>query len=245
MQTKFKLPADLQTGTSEHLWVFVADTLIDILCEHQIVPEQQSGEHEKLPLAFTFSYPVTQANIWHGVLQRWTKGLDISGVEGHDVVAQLEKVLQEKGIPVRIVAHVNDTAGVLMASAHKNPDANIGGIFGTGCNAAYMEQCSAIPKNAHLNLSSDATVAVNCEYGAFDTAHEVLPRASVDLEVDRDSARPGQQIYEKLIAGKYLCEILRRLLAHFMILLVFLQAGILGICDNKTHWISNFIGDGN
>lgn len=213
-QRKFKLPSDLRTGTGEQLWDFIANQLRGFLREHEVVLAQQSKQHEKLPMAFTFSYPVTQAHIRHGVLQRWTKGLDISGVEGHDVVGQLEKALQKKNVPVRIVALLNDTTGVLMASAYKNPDVNIGSIFGTGCNAAYMEQCSAIPKIAEYNLPPDATVAVNCEYGAFDNGHEVLPRASVDLEVDRDSAHPGQQTYEKLIAGMYLGEILRLLLLH-------------------------------
>ncbi|KAL4918750.1 hexokinase-domain-containing protein [Aspergillus aurantiobrunneus] len=53
----------------------------------------------------------------------------------------------------------------------------------------------------------------NCEYGAFDNRHEILPRVSVDLEIDQEeSAHPGQQTYEKMIAGMYLGEILRLLL---------------------------------
>ncbi|GAA3287239.1 hypothetical protein GCM10020218_050500 [Dactylosporangium vinaceum] len=101
-----------------------------------------------------------------------------------------------------------------MASAYRNPDTKIGSIFSTGCNAAYMERCGAIPKIAEYNLPPDATVAINCEYGAFDNRREILPRVSVDLEIDQESAHPGQQTYEKMIAGMYLGEILRLLLVR-------------------------------
>jgi hexokinase len=85
----------------------------------------------------------------------------------------------------------------------------IGCIFGTGCNAAYMEDVASIPKLAHMNLPPDSQMAINCEWGAFDNEHQVLPRTKFDKIVDRDSPRPGQQAFEKLIAGLYLGEIFR------------------------------------
>lgn len=88
----------------------------------------------------------------------------------------------------------------------------IGCIFGTGCNAAYMEDCGSIPKLAHMNLPADMPIAINCEYGAFDNEHLVLPRTPYDIIIDRDSPRPGQQAYEKMIAGLYLGEIFRLVL---------------------------------
>ena len=84
-----------------------------------------------------------------------------------------------------------------------------GAIFGTGCNAAYMEDCGSVPKIAHLNLPPDMPIAINCEYGAFDNEHVVLPRTKFDVIIDRDSPRPGQQTFEKMIAGLYLGEVFR------------------------------------
>lgn len=55
-------------------------------------------------------------------------------------------------------------------------------------------------------------MAINCEWGAFDNEHKVLPRTPYDLSIDRDSPRPGQQAFEKMIAGLYLGEILRLVL---------------------------------
>lgn len=52
-------------------------------------------------------------------------------------------------------------------------------------------------------------VAINCEYGAFDNEHVVLPLTKYDIIIDRDSPRPGQQAFEKMTAGLYLGEIFR------------------------------------
>lgn len=49
-----------------------------------------------LPLGFTFSYPVRQSRIDRGTLVTWTKGFDIKGVEGEDVVLQLGRVLEKR-----------------------------------------------------------------------------------------------------------------------------------------------------
>jgi len=88
----------------------------------------------------------------------------------------------------------------------------IGCIFGTGCNAAYMENCGDIPKIEHLNLPPDMPMAINCEYGSFDNEHLVLPRTPYDVVIDETSPRPGQQAFEKMIAGLYLGEIFRLVL---------------------------------
>jgi hexokinase len=88
----------------------------------------------------------------------------------------------------------------------------IGCIFGTGCNAAYMENTGSIPKLAHMNLPPDTPMAINCEWGAFDNEHVILPRTEYDVAIDRDSPRPGQQAFEKMIAGLYLGEIFRLVL---------------------------------
>lgn len=104
---------------------------------------------------------------------------------------------------------INDTTGTLIASSYTDSDMRIGCIFGTGVNAAYMDNVGSIPKIAHLNLPADMPVAINCEYGAFDNEHIVLPLTEYDHTIDRESPRPGQQAFEKMTAGLYLGEIMR------------------------------------
>jgi hexokinase len=108
-----------------------------------------------------------------------------------------------------VAALINDTTGTLIASAYTDSDMKIGCIFGTGVNAAYMENVGSVPKLAHMNLPADMPVAINCEYGAFDNEHIVLPLTKYDEIIDRDSPRPGQQAFEKMTAGLYLGEIFR------------------------------------
>jgi hexokinase len=75
-----------------------------------------------------------------------------------------------------------------------------------------MDVCGNIPKLAHLNLDPKLPMAINCEWGAFDNAHKVLPRTPYDLTIDAESPRPGQQTFEKMVAGLYLGEVFRLVL---------------------------------
>jgi len=111
-----------------------------------------------------------------------------------------------------LTALVNDTTGTMIASAYTDPKMKVGCIFGTGCNAAYMEDVGSIPKLAHMGIDPSLPMAINCEWGAFDNEHKVLPRTPYDMIIDKESPRPGQQAFEKMIAGLYLGEIFRLVL---------------------------------
>jgi hexokinase len=117
-----------------------------------------------------------------------------------------------KGVPVHLTALINDTTGTLVASAYTDDTTQIGCIFGTGCNAAYMERIGSIPKLAHMKLDPEMPIAINCEWGAFDNEHLVLPRTTYDATIDEESPRPGQQTFEKMVAGLYLGEVFRLVL---------------------------------
>jgi len=98
-----------------------------------------------------------------------------------------------------------------------NPKTKIAVIFGTGCNAAYMERVGDIPKMKNMGIDDDAEIAINCEWGAFDSfAHEHLPRTKFDQIVDETSNKPGEQAFEKLISGRYLGEILRLVICELI-----------------------------
>ena len=97
-QSKYRMPEELKTGTADELWGYIADCLEQFITYHH-----EDEELGSLPLGFTFSYPCSQDYINHGVLQRWTKGFDIDGVEGKDVVPPFEAAVQEQaGDPLYI-----------------------------------------------------------------------------------------------------------------------------------------------
>lgn len=89
IQSKYRMPEELKTGTSEELWEYIAD------CLHQFIETHHGSVANvgTLPLGFTFSYPATQNYVDEGILQRWTKGFDIDGVEGKNVVPLFEAAL--------------------------------------------------------------------------------------------------------------------------------------------------------
>lgn len=114
-----------------------------------------------------------------------------------------------QGVNIKITALVNDTTGTLIATAYTDPQAKIGVIFGTGCNAAYVETVGNIPKLEHMSLDPDMQITINCEWGAFDNEGVVLPRTTYDKHIDKTSPRPGQQLFEKMVGGLYLGEVFR------------------------------------
>jgi hexokinase len=215
-QEQYRLSADVKTGTADELWSYVASYLEEFMRSKGL--DKKYSNENPMPLGFTFSYPAIQHKIDHGILKTWTKGFDIKGVEGEDVVAQLRSHIADRNLPVEIICLVNDTVGAMVASAYNDPDTIIGAIFGTGCNAAYMQSLtprSLVPKlrlkdeEVSLIEKENLRMAINCEYGAFDNKRRVLPVTKYDDQIDAESPRPGEQMFEKLSAGLYLGEIFR------------------------------------
>jgi hexokinase len=64
-------------------------------------------------------------------------------------------------VPAELHALINDTTGTLIASQYVNPNTRIALIFGTGCNAAYMERVGGIHKIKNLGIDNEAHMAIN------------------------------------------------------------------------------------
>ncbi|XWS16283.1 hypothetical protein CRYUN_Cryun34aG0072000 [Craigia yunnanensis] len=162
-------------------------------------------------LDFTFSFPVMQSSIASGTLLRWTKGFSIDDTVGQDVVAELTKAKERQGLDMRVSALVNDTVGTLAGGRYTNNDVVAAVILGAGSNAAYVESAHAIPKWQDL-LPKSGEMVINMEWGNFRSSH--LPLTEYDHALDAESLNPGEQIYEKVISGMYLGEIVHRVLCR-------------------------------
>ncbi|KAF4451278.1 hexokinase [Fusarium austroafricanum] len=202
-QVQHKLPDQLKTGDAEELWDFVAGHLESFL--HSADFDTTAN----IDLSFIFSFPTSQRTIDEGILQRWTKGFNVADSEGRDAAASLRHAIAKRKLPLNVRVVTNDTTATMMASAYLNADTAIGCVFGTGCNGAYFERCQSIPKLDAEGLPAEALMAINCEWGAFDNEHAVLPLTSFDNAIDDASPRRGQQAFEKMVAGLYLGEIFR------------------------------------
>ncbi|KAJ7951702.1 Phosphotransferase [Quillaja saponaria] len=201
------IPPNLMVGTSEALFNYIAAELAKFVA--------QEGQDFQLPpgrqreLGFTFSFPVMQSSIASGNLIKWTKGFSIDDAVGQDIVAELTRAMERQGLDMHVSALVNDTVGTLAGGRHSNNDVIAAVILGTGTNAAYVERAQAIPK-WHGLLPKSGEMVINMEWGNFRSSH--LPLTEYDLALDAESLNPGEQIFEKIISGMYLGEIVRRVL---------------------------------
>ncbi|KAI0301388.1 hexokinase [Russula brevipes] len=214
-QSKYRLTEEQKQEDGQKLFDFCAECLKTFIETN--LGEGTVKDGEKLPLGFTFSYPCSQERIDHGELIRWTKGFGAPNTEGRDVAAMFRESLEKHNVPAELTALINDTTGTLIASSYVNPRTRIAVIFGTGCNAAYMERIGDIHKIKNLGIDDEANMAINCEWGAFDSfEHEHLPRTKYDQIIDETSNKPGEQAFEKLISGRYLGEILRLVICELI-----------------------------
>lgn len=204
----YAIPQSIMIGTGEQLFDHIAECLANFMREHTV-------EAERLPLGFTFSFPLTQKGLTKGLLEQWTKGFNCSGCVGEDVVQLLKDALARRNdVQIDVCAILNDTTGTLMSCAWKNFNCRIGLIVGTGSNACYVEKV----ENAEMfdGDKSKPYVIINTEWGAFgDDGRLDFVRTEYDREIDQYSINPGKQLHEKMISGMYMGELARLILVKF------------------------------
>ncbi|KAL4560009.1 hypothetical protein LXL04_032157 [Taraxacum kok-saghyz] len=201
------IPPQLMVGTAQALFDYIALELAKFVADESEKFQLLAGRQREL--GFTFSFPVMQLSIDSGTLIRWTKGFSIQEMVGKDVVAELAASMKRQGVNMRVSALVNDTVGTLAGGRYGNKDVNIAVILGTGSNAAYVERAQAIPK-WHGPHPKSGEMVINMEWGNFRSSH--LPITEYDTALDAESLYPGEQIFEKMISGMYLGDVLRRVL---------------------------------
>lgn len=60
--------------------------------------KKQTRDVGMYPMGFTFSFPVRQKGLNKGILMKWTKGFNASGVIGKDVVQQLHAAFTRQNV---------------------------------------------------------------------------------------------------------------------------------------------------
>ncbi|KAK2911017.1 hypothetical protein Q8A67_003150 [Cirrhinus molitorella] len=199
----YAIPENIMRGSGTELFDHIAECLANFL-------EKMGIKEKKLPLGFTFSFPCQQTKLDESFLVSWTKGFKASGVEGRDVVGLLRKAIKKRGdFDIDIVAVINDTVGTMMTCGYDDHHCEIGLIVGTGTNACYMEEMR------HLELvdGDEGRMCVNMEWGAFgDDGSLDDIRTEFDREIDAGSLNPGKQLFEKMISGMYMGELVRLIL---------------------------------
>ncbi|CAF3509053.1 unnamed protein product [Rotaria sp. Silwood1] len=116
-----------------------------------------------------------------------------------------------------------------MSCAYKDPSTAIGLILGTGTNACYIENLDKVG-TWNGNYNEPKQVIINTEWGAFgDNGCLNFIRTKYDEEVDISSINPGKQIFEKMISGMYMGEIVR------LIILDLIQQELIFLGHRNTY----------
>ncbi|KAK2715275.1 hypothetical protein QYM36_010053 [Artemia franciscana] len=179
------VPEPLRVGPGSELFDFLAACIYDFL-------ETRSKLDHKLPLGFTFSFPMTQQDLNVGILVSWTKSFNCPGVVGEDAVKMLNEAIQRRGdLEVEVVAVLNDTTGTLVQGAFLDRKCAIGLIIGTGSNACYIERVDRVEKweGTHGDIKE---VVVDIEWGAFgDNGVLDFMKTEYDQMLDKNSLLVG------------------------------------------------------
>jgi hexokinase len=154
-------------------------------------------------VGFCFSYPIKMSPNKDGKVLYFSKEIKADEAVGHMIGASLNEAIGRAGLgPAKNMVLLNDTVATLLAgrgvSAGRDFGSFIGFILGTGTNTAYIEQNRNINKTK--DLDANKSQIVNVESGGFAKA----PRGRVDEDFDAASAKPGINVFEKMISGAYL-----------------------------------------
>lgn len=118
MQSKiYAIPQNIMLGSGIQLFDHIAECLSNFMkvrmfgeslekgkkenrVTHLSCPQEHNVYAERLPLGFTFSFPLQQLGLTKGLLVKWTKGFNCSDVVGEDVVQLLKDAIARRGVSV-------------------------------------------------------------------------------------------------------------------------------------------------
>ncbi|MGH0127911.1 UNVERIFIED_CONTAM: hypothetical protein FKN15_032741 [Acipenser sinensis] len=186
----YPISEEITSGKGTDLFDHIAECLKDFM-------ERKHMNTKRHPLGFTFSFPCSQTKLDEGMLLSWSKHFKARGVQGTN------------DMDVDVLALVNDTVGTMMTCGYDDQYCEVGAIVGTGTNACYMEEMR------HIDLveGDEGRMCINTEWGSFgdDGSLEDI-RTKFDRDIDLGSINPGKQLFEKLISGMYMGELVRIIL---------------------------------
>lgn len=105
----YHISDDLRLGCGIELFDYLAECLCDF------VKIRKLDGKKKLPLGFTFSFPMQQHSLDSATLITWTKSFNCVNVVNEDVVKMLRNSLHKLGQHnIDVLAILNDTTGTLV-----------------------------------------------------------------------------------------------------------------------------------
>ncbi|KAK6258723.1 Hexokinase [Theobroma cacao] len=207
---EISLPSNVMLGTSQELYDIIAVELSKFISAHPENNDETAANDKKL--GFTLSYAANQASATSGAAIKWkTFSADDIVKGGKELVSEINQALEKHGVNMRVHALVDDTVGALAGARYYNKESVAAICLGMGTNAAYVDTAQSGPRWRGSLLPNSGEIVISIEWGNFNSCQ--LPITQFDASLDAESSNPGSRIFEKLISGMYLGEIVRRVLA--------------------------------
>ncbi|KAK3723804.1 hypothetical protein QZH41_019478, partial [Actinostola sp. cb2023] len=144
---------------------------------------------------------------------------------------------------VEVVALVNDTTGTMMSCGFDDRNVIAGLILGTGTNVCYMESLDSVDKWTGDNYDPHEVI-INTEWGAFgDNGVLSWFLTEHDKRVDSESINPGQQLFEKMISGMYLGELVRQVCLDLVNKGFLFNGKVSKKFQTKMSFLTKFVSD--
>jgi len=197
---------------------WMAARIRDILAMDTNPIASASNPNKPLPMALSWSFPITQTSTCSGSLLEMGKGfLATAGVEGQDIGLLVASACQSLGLHVSLEAIVNDSSATLLSQAYRDPSTRISLINGTGINSAIYLPLSTLARDK-IGHRGDGWwkeakhVIVNTEISMF--GRDVWDRTRWDDELNAMLPLPNFQPLEYQAGGRFLGELVRLILVE-------------------------------
>lgn len=106
----YHISDEARLGCGIELFDYLADCVKDFMGLKKIPIET------KMPMGFTFSFPMKQHSLHSAELVTWTKSFNCPSVVGRDVVELLQTSLRKHGmVNIEVLCILNDTTGTLVS----------------------------------------------------------------------------------------------------------------------------------
>ncbi|XP_059641262.1 probable hexokinase-like 2 protein [Cornus florida] len=205
------IPSDVMAGASKELFSYIAVELAKFVSTADNENTNNDTEARQIRLGFTIlSFPVDQVTASSsGTAIKWPS-FSVDDTVGQELVNDINQALEEHGVDMLVFALVDDTVGDLAGGRYYNKECVAAITLGMGTNAAYLEpEAQAVPK-WHGRSPKSGEMVIDMQWGNFNSSY--LPKTEFDASLDAESSNPGSKIFEKLVSGMYLGEIVRRVL---------------------------------
>ncbi|KAG5412543.1 hypothetical protein IGI04_000110 [Brassica rapa subsp. trilocularis] len=204
---EISIPEDVLNGSFKELCDFISLDLVKFLGMN---PGEETEDVKNLGFTLTRYVEEIRSGSISAIHRKSLADGDDDKVL-KEFVNDMNESLDRHGLKIRMnMALVDDTIGILAGGRYYHKDTVAAVTLGMGTNAAYIEQAQEVLRWKSTIPNEPQEIVISTEWGDFRSCH--LPLTEFDAGLDAESLNPGSHVFEKMVSGGYLGDIVRRVL---------------------------------